>query len=128
MPARCGPRCKRVINERNLGLVWFAADARVGGALLSTQVVGARGRRASVAFTSVISVTSVRGSGRFVLCGFKRNEVVGEQRMHEFGAALGDEVRAVLLPQTLHVGNVAQEHRALPARTDLARRAKPRTS
>src|SRR5216117_1128682 len=41
--------------------------------------------------------------------------------MHEFGTALRDEVRAVLLLQTLHVGDVAEEHRALPARIDLAR-------
>src|SRR5438034_3861562 len=32
-----------------------------------------------------------------------------------------DEVRAVLLLQTLHVGDVAEEHRALPAGIDLAR-------
>src|SRR6266849_5396492 len=41
--------------------------------------------------------------------------------MHEFGTALRDEVSAVLLLQTLHVGDVAEEHRALPARIDLAR-------
>src|SRR6266850_6927472 len=41
--------------------------------------------------------------------------------MHEFGTALRDEVRAVLLLQTLHVGDVAEEHRALPAGIDLAR-------
>ena len=38
------------------------------------------------------------------------DEVVGEQRVHEFGTALDDEVRAVFLTQTLHVGDVAQEH------------------
>src|SRR5690242_4253373 len=41
--------------------------------------------------------------------------------MHEFGTALRDEVWAVLLLQTLHVGDAAEEHRALPARIDLAR-------
>src|SRR5262245_60597787 len=35
------------------------------------------------------------------------DEVVGEQRVDEFGTALGDEVRAILLPQALHVGDVA---------------------
>src|SRR6266852_3047711 len=49
------------------------------------------------------------------------DQIVGEQCMHEFGTALRDEVRAVLLPQTLHVGDVAEEHRALPAGIDLAR-------
>jgi hypothetical protein len=42
--------------------------------------------------------------------GHAINEVAGEQRMHEFGAALGDEIRAVLLPQTLHIGDVAEQH------------------
>ena len=32
------------------------------------------------------------------------DEVVGEQRVDEFGTALGDEVRAVFLLQALHVG------------------------
>src|SRR5229473_7127431 len=41
--------------------------------------------------------------------------------MHDFGTALRDKVRAVLLLQTLHIGDVGEEHRALPARIDLAR-------
>src|SRR6267378_4675421 len=49
------------------------------------------------------------------------DQIVGEQCMHEFGTALRYEVRAILLLQTLHVGDVAEEHRALPARIDLAR-------
>src|SRR5438132_9133636 len=48
------------------------------------------------------------------------DQVIGEQRMDELATALGDEVRAVFLLQALHVGNVAQEHRARPARIDLA--------
>src|SRR5207302_3170915 len=48
------------------------------------------------------------------------DQVLGEQRVDEFGTALGDEVRAVVLLQALHVGDVAQEHRARPARIDLA--------
>src|SRR5438874_864406 len=38
------------------------------------------------------------------------DQVIGEQRVDEFGTALGDEVRAVFLLQALHVGDVAQEH------------------
>src|SRR5205814_1972211 len=49
------------------------------------------------------------------------DQIVGEQCVHELGTALRDEVRAVLLLQTLHVGDVAEEHRAPPARIDLAR-------
>src|SRR5712692_6041910 len=49
------------------------------------------------------------------------DQIVGEQCMHEFGTALRDKVRAVLALQTLHSGDVAEEHRALPARIDLAR-------
>ena len=49
------------------------------------------------------------------------DQVIGEQRVHEFGAALGDEVWAVFLLQPLQVGDVAQEHRARPTRIDLAR-------
>src|SRR5204863_5117874 len=49
------------------------------------------------------------------------DQVVGEQRVDEFGTALGDEVRAVFLLQALHGVDVAQEHRARPARVDLAR-------
>src|SRR5919197_1268292 len=41
--------------------------------------------------------------------------------MHEYGTALRGEVWAVLLLQTLHVGDVAEEHGVLPARIDLAR-------
>ena len=41
--------------------------------------------------------------------GHRVDEVVGEERMDEFGTALGDEVRAVFLLQTLHVGNGAEE-------------------
>ena len=41
--------------------------------------------------------------------------------MDEFSTALGDEVRAVFLLQALHVGDVAQQHRARPARLDPAR-------
>ena len=48
------------------------------------------------------------------------NEVVREQRVHKFGAALSDEVRAVFFPQALHVGDVSQQHRALPTRIDIA--------
>src|SRR6266550_1196749 len=48
------------------------------------------------------------------------DQVIGEQRVDEFGTALGDEVWAVFLLQALHVGDVAQEHRARPARIDLA--------
>src|SRR5688572_17027225 len=48
------------------------------------------------------------------------DQVIGEQRVDEFGTALGDEVRTVFLLQALHVGDVAQEHRARPARIDLA--------
>ena len=44
------------------------------------------------------------------------DQIVSEQCMHELGTALRDEVGAVLLFQTLHVGDVAEEHRALPAR------------
>src|SRR5947199_3692037 len=49
------------------------------------------------------------------------DQIVGEQCMHELGTALRDEVRTVLLLQTLHVGDVSEEHRAPPARIDLAR-------
>ena len=38
------------------------------------------------------------------------DQVIGEQRVDEFGTALGDKVRAVFLLQALHVGDVAQEH------------------
>src|ERR687892_1423424 len=38
------------------------------------------------------------------------DQVIGEQRVDEFGTALADEVRAILLLQALHVGDVAQEH------------------
>src|SRR5207248_6857291 len=38
------------------------------------------------------------------------DQVIGEQRVDEFGTALGNEVRAVFLLQALHVGDVAQEH------------------
>ncbi|HYI94038.1 MAG TPA: hypothetical protein VEX68_10880 [Bryobacteraceae bacterium] len=38
------------------------------------------------------------------------DEVVGEQRVDEFGTALGGEIRAVFLSQALHVGDIAQEH------------------
>src|SRR5438132_6123176 len=38
------------------------------------------------------------------------DQVTGEQRVDEFGTALGDEVRAVFLLQALHVGDVAQKH------------------
>src|SRR5216117_996891 len=38
------------------------------------------------------------------------DQVIGEQRVDELGAALSDEVWAVFLLQTLHVGDVAQEH------------------
>src|SRR5438309_12047621 len=48
------------------------------------------------------------------------DQVIGEQRVDEFGTALGDEVRAVFLLQALHGGDVAQEHGARPARLDLA--------
>jgi hypothetical protein len=41
--------------------------------------------------------------------------------MDEFGATLGDKIGAVFVPQALYVGDVAQEHRALPARIDPAR-------
>ncbi len=41
--------------------------------------------------------------------------------MDQLGTALGDQVRAVFLLQALHVGDTAQEHRAGPARMDLAR-------
>jgi hypothetical protein len=41
--------------------------------------------------------------------------------VHKFGAALGDEVRTVSFSQTLHVGDVSQQHRALPTRIDVAR-------
>src|SRR5258706_13741559 len=49
------------------------------------------------------------------------DQVVGEQCMHELGTALREEVGAVLLLQTLHVGDVAEEDCVLPARIDLAR-------
>src|SRR5512143_2193714 len=49
------------------------------------------------------------------------DQVIGEQSVDEFGAALGDEVRAVFLLQALHVGDVAQDYGARPARIDLAR-------
>src|SRR6266849_6949980 len=49
------------------------------------------------------------------------DQVIGEQRVDEFGTALGDEVWAVFLLQTLHVGDVVQEHGARPTRIDLAR-------
>ena len=42
--------------------------------------------------------------------GESPNVVIGEQRVDEFGTALGDEVWAAFLLQTLHVGDVAQEH------------------
>src|SRR5881296_2809798 len=48
------------------------------------------------------------------------DQVIGEQRVDEFGTALGDEIRAVFPLQALYVGDVAQEHRARPARIDLA--------
>jgi hypothetical protein len=38
------------------------------------------------------------------------DQVIGEQRVDEFGTALGDEIRAVFLLQALHVGDVAQAH------------------
>src|SRR5918993_193590 len=49
------------------------------------------------------------------------DEIVGEQGMHEVSTALGNQVRAFLLPQTFYVGDIAQQHRALPARVDIAR-------
>src|SRR5260370_42322279 len=52
--------------------------------------------------------------------GHRVDEVVGQKRIDEFGAALGEKIRAVFVSQTLYVGNAAQEHRALPARVDLA--------
>ena len=38
------------------------------------------------------------------------DKVVRQQRVHEFSAALGNEVRAILLAQALHVGDVAEEY------------------
>ncbi len=48
------------------------------------------------------------------------DQVIGEQRVDELGAALGDEVRAVFLLQALDVGEVAQEHGVRPGGVDLA--------
>ena len=53
--------------------------------------------------------------------GHRVDEVVGQQCMDEFGAPLGDKIGAVFVPQAFNVGDVAQEHRALPARIDAAR-------
>ena len=53
--------------------------------------------------------------------GHAVDEVVGQERTDEFGATLGDKIGAVFVPQALYVGDVAQEHRALPARIDPAR-------
>src|SRR5438067_10445198 len=41
--------------------------------------------------------------------------------MDEFGATEDEQIGAVFVPQALHAGDVAQEHRALPARIDHAR-------
>src|SRR5688500_5944520 len=41
--------------------------------------------------------------------------------MHELRTPLRDEFRSVLLLQTLHLGEVAEEHRTLPARIELVR-------
>src|SRR6267378_8372080 len=41
--------------------------------------------------------------------------------MDEFGATQGEKIGAVFVPQALYVGDVAHEHRALPARIDPAR-------
>src|SRR5688500_489737 len=53
--------------------------------------------------------------------GHRVNEVVGQERMDEVGAALGDKTGAVFVPQAPYVGDAAQENRALPARIDHAR-------
>src|SRR6266851_5260550 len=53
--------------------------------------------------------------------GHRVDEVVGQERMDEFGATQGEKNRAVFVPQALYVGDVAHEHRALPARVDPAR-------
>jgi hypothetical protein len=49
------------------------------------------------------------------------DKVVGQERMDEFGATLGDKIAAAFVPQALYVGDVAQEHRALPAGIDPTR-------
>jgi len=41
--------------------------------------------------------------------GHRVDEVVGQKRMDEFGAALGDKIGTVFVPQALYVGDVAQE-------------------
>ena len=48
------------------------------------------------------------------------DQIIGEQRMDEFGAALSNEVRPVFLPQAFHVGE-SRRSTEPPTRIDLAR-------
>src|SRR5207253_9626130 len=109
-------RIQRSVADRDLtvALVVSDHDARARNAR-SRQLVRARRRAVG---EQLLAAAEHDREGED---GHRVDEVVGQERTDEFGATQDEKIGAIFVPQALYVGDVAHEHRALPARIDLAR-------